>query len=123
LWKIDVARRDLAAFGSHMTRITFIEHDGKAHAIEAVNGRSVMQSAVDNRVPGIIGDCGGYCSCATCHGYIDAAWIDKLSPPAGDEAAMLECAIDRQDASRLTCQIDVTPELDGLVVRLPVSQI
>jgi 2Fe-2S ferredoxin len=106
-----------------MTRITFIQHDGKQHPIEATDGRTVMQSAVDNMVPGIIGDCGGYCSCATCHGYIDAAWGDKLPTPAADEAAMLECAIEPQAASRLTCQIIVTPELDGLIVRLPVSQI
>jgi 2Fe-2S ferredoxin len=106
-----------------MPRITFIEYEGAVHTVEAQTGRSVMQAAVDNMVPGIIGDCGGYCSCATCHGYIDAAWLHKLVPPAADEAAMLECAVEPKAASRLTCQIAVTPELDGLVVRLPVSQL
>jgi len=106
-----------------MTRITFIEHAGTAHTIEASEGQSVMQAAVDNMVPGILADCGGACSCATCHGYVDAPWAKILSPPAADETAMLECAMHRQDNSRLTCQLKVSPELEGLVVKLPLSQV
>ena len=105
-----------------MTRITFIEHNGTAHTVEAADSPSVMQAAVNNMVPGIVADCGGACSCATCHGYIEAPWADKLPPAADDEAAMLDCAMHRQDNSRLTCQLKLTPELDGLVVKLPVSQ-
>lgn len=105
-----------------MTRITFIEHKGTEHTVEASDGQSIMQAAVDNMVPGIVADCGGACSCATCHGYIDTPWSDKVPVPANDEAAMLDCAMHRQDNSRLTCQIKVRAELDGLVVRLPVSQ-
>ena len=106
-----------------MTRITFIEHNGTEHAVEAADGQSVMQAAVENLVPGILADCGGACSCATCHGYIDPTWVNKLPAPADDEAAMLDCALHRQDNSRLTCQIKMRAELDGLVVRLPVSQL
>jgi ferredoxin, 2Fe-2S len=105
-----------------MTRITFIEHDGTSHTVEAGNSPSVMQVAVDNIVPGIAADCGGACSCGTCHAYVDASWADKLPPPAGDEEAMLDGVLHRQGNSRLTCQLKVTAELDGLVVTLPVSQ-
>lgn len=105
-----------------MTRITFIEHNGTPHTVEATDGETVMQAATGNMVPGIIAECGGACSCGTCHGYIDPRWTDKFPPPATDEAGMLECVIDRQDNSRMTCQLKVRPELDGLVVRLPLSQ-
>lgn len=105
-----------------MPKITFIEHNGAQKEVQAEVGQTVMQAAINNIVPGIIGDCGGACSCATCHGYIDAAWIEHVPPASADEAAMLECAMHIQDNSRLTCQITVTPELDGLIIRLPVSQ-
>ncbi|MDM4769214.1 2Fe-2S iron-sulfur cluster-binding protein [Solimonas sp. SE-A11] len=105
-----------------MPKILFIEHSGKEHLVEAEAGKSVMQAAVENLVPGIVGDCGGACSCATCHGYVDAAWGSKVEPRGEAEEMMLEGAMDVQSHSRLTCQIMVKPELDGLVVRLPSSQ-
>jgi ferredoxin, 2Fe-2S len=105
-----------------MTRVIFIEHNGTEHVVEATNGDSVMQTAVSNNVPGIIGDCGGCCSCATCHGYIDPGWLDRLEPKASGESMMLEGVLGAESNSRLTCQIAVQPELDGLTVRLPESQ-
>ena len=106
-----------------MPRIKFIEHDGTEHLVVGDVGRSAMQAATDNRVPGIIADCGGNCACATCHVYVDAAWEAKLTPPSAQERAMIECALHVETNSRLGCQITVTPELDGLVLRLPESQI
>jgi ferredoxin, 2Fe-2S len=106
-----------------MTKIVFIEHAGTKHIVEAQNGKSVMQTAVDNMVPGIVGDCGGCCSCATCHGYVDENWIAKLPSKTDDESMMLEGALAVQENSRLTCQISVQSELDGLVVHLPASQL
>jgi 2Fe-2S ferredoxin len=105
-----------------MTKIKFIEADGKEHEVEAQEGQSVMQAAMDNLVPGIVAECGGFASCATCHGYVDEAFQKKLPPPAPGEAGMLTCAYHVQPNSRLTCQLKVTPALNGLVVRLPVSQ-
>jgi ferredoxin, 2Fe-2S len=103
-------------------RITFIEHNGKEHTVEASPGRSVMHTAVDNMVPGIVAECGGCLSCGTCHGYIDPAWQERLKGPAEDEVGMLEFVKDPQPNSRLVCQIEVSAELDGLVIRLPSSQ-
>lgn len=105
-----------------MPRIIFIEHDGSRKEVQTEVGQSAMQAAVSNMVPGVIADCGGACSCATCHGYIDEPWIDRVPAASDDESAMLECAMHREDNSRLTCQINITPELDGLVIRLPPSQ-
>ena len=106
-----------------MPKVRFILHDGTERVVEGDAGASIMQTAVDNMVPGIIGDCGGNCSCATCHGYVDSAWIGKLKPISESEAAMLDGAIRVQADSRLMCQIKLTAELDGIVVRLPVSQV
>jgi 2Fe-2S ferredoxin len=106
-----------------MSKIVYIEHNGTEHVIEAENGKSVMQTAVDNLVPGIIGDCGGCCTCATCHGYVDPAYLSKLPAKSDDEEMMLEGALHTQPNSRLTCQIQVSGELDGLIIRLPESQI
>lgn len=105
-----------------MAKIVFIEHSGKEHVIEAVAGKSVMESAVENLVPGIIGDCGGACSCATCHCYVDPGWTDKVDPKNETEEMMLDGVMNTETNSRLSCQIKVTSELDGLVVRLPASQ-
>jgi 2Fe-2S ferredoxin len=105
-----------------MAKITFIEADGKEHQVEAQEGQSVMQAALNNLVPGIVAECGGFASCATCHGYVDEAWTTKLPPPDAAEVGMIECAYHVQPNSRLTCQLKVTPALEGLVVRLPVSQ-
>src|SRR5690606_36213785 len=84
-----------------MPKITFIEHDGTSHTVEAETGRSVMQAAVDNLVPGIVADCGGACSCATCHGYIDPAWLARLPEARADERSMLEGLLECQYNSRL----------------------
>jgi 2Fe-2S ferredoxin len=105
-----------------MAKILYIEHDGTEHLVEAEVGKSVMQNAVENLIPGIVGDCGGVCSCATCHGYLDPAWAGRVQPKSESEEVMLDGAIRVEPNSRLTCQITVTPDLDGLVVRLPVSQ-
>lgn len=105
-----------------MPKIVYIEHSGKEHVVDAEVGKSVMQNAVENLIPGIIGDCGGACSCATCHGYLDGAWIGKVKAKEEGEELMLDGAMRVEENSRLTCQIMVTPDLDGLVVRLPVSQ-
>ncbi len=105
-----------------MPRITFIEANGKEHVVEAKAGQSVMQAAMDNLVPGILAECGGYANCATCHVYVAEPWLPKLPTADGTEQAMLDCAYHLQPNSRLSCQLKVTPALDGLVVRLPVSQ-
>ena len=105
-----------------MAKITYIEHNGKEHVVEVDNGLSVMEGAVKNLVPGIDADCGGACACATCHVYVDPAWTDKTGTAEGMETSMLEFAEDVEENSRLSCQIEVSDELDGLVVRMPASQ-
>ena len=105
-----------------MPKILFIEASGKEHLVEAKTGESVMLAATGSMVPGILADCGGSCTCATCHAYIDERWMDAVPPVGSDEAAMLEGAIDVRPNSRLTCQVTVTEELDGAVFRLPASQ-
>ncbi|WP_454752834.1 2Fe-2S iron-sulfur cluster-binding protein [Cupriavidus necator] len=105
-----------------MPNITFIEHNGTSRTVEAELGQSVMQAAMNQLLPGLVADCGGYCSCATCHAYVDDAWISRIPPAGDDEKAMLECVLHIEANSRLTCQITVTPELDGMVLRTPISQ-
>jgi len=105
-----------------MPKITFIEHNGAEHQVDAENGLSVMRAAIDNLVPGIDADCGGECSCATCHVYVDPSWMDKVGQPADREESMLDLNPERESTSRLSCQIPVTDELDGLVVRVPEFQ-
>ncbi len=106
-----------------MAKIIYIEHNGNERVLEAELGASVMQTAVTNSVRGIIGDCGGACSCATCHVYVDPAWANKVGDKSPTEEALLEEVCDVQPNSRLSCQIKVTQELDGLVVRTPVKQV
>lgn len=106
-----------------MAKITYIEFDGEEHVLDVDNGFSVMQGAVANGVRGIIGDCAGNCSCATCHVYVDPAWADKLGEPSEIETELLEEVCDPQENSRLSCQIEVSDELDGLIVRLPEKQV
>jgi 2Fe-2S ferredoxin len=106
-----------------MPKITYIEFSGQQHTVDAEVGQSLMQVATDNMIPGIIADCGGNCSCATCHVYIDTSWQARVTPPEQGERDMLDCALYVQENSRLSCQVNVTPELDGMVVRLPESQI
>jgi 2Fe-2S ferredoxin len=106
-----------------MPKLTFIQADGSSSEIEAVRGSSVMETAIDNDVEGIVAECGGACSCATCHVYVAEEWLAKLTPPDPQEDGMLDCVLDRQPNSRLSCQIRVTDELDGLVVTVPEAQI
>jgi ferredoxin, 2Fe-2S len=105
-----------------MPKITFFEHDGTRHDVEATAGQSLMRAAVDSGVPGIDADCGGECACATCHVYVDPAWFDKTGARSDMEQSMLSFAAVTQDNSRLSCQIVVDDALDGLVVRLPDGQ-
>lgn len=105
-----------------MPKITYVEHDGTAHVIDVASGMSVMEGAVRNGVPGIDADCGGACSCATCHVYIGCEWAERISPASEDEKDMLEFASDVDERSRLACQIMVEDTHDGLVVAMPASQ-
>lgn len=105
-----------------MPKIHYVEHSGKEHVVEVANGLSVMEGAVKNLVPGIDADCGGACACATCHVYVDAAWKDKTGEKSDMEQTMLDFANEVTEESRLSCQIKVSPELDGLIVRMPASQ-
>lgn len=105
-----------------MAKIKYIEHSGTEHEIDVQNGMSVMEGAVKNSIPGIDADCGGACACATCHVYVDEAWMAKVGTAEGMEESMLDFAEDVRPNSRLSCQIEVRDELDGLVVRMPVSQ-
>ena len=105
-----------------MPQIIFISHDGREQEAEVTSGTSVMQAAVDNFVDGIVAECGGACSCATCHCYVDDAWLPKIPPADAIELQMIDCAIDPQSNSRLSCQLVMSDELDGLLVRLPARQ-
>lgn len=103
-------------------KVIFIEHNGTEHLVQGEVGQNLMQVATSLLIPGIVADCGGYCNCATCHAYIAPEWIGRVPEKSRDEADLLECALDTQENSRLTCQVTLTPELDGVVVRLPRSQ-
>jgi 2Fe-2S ferredoxin len=105
-----------------MAKITFIDYAGTAREVEAAVGGSVMEAAIRNTVPGIDAECGGACACATCHVYVDEAWLTAVGTPQPMEADMLDFASDVKSNSRLSCQIRVRPELDGLVVRTPERQ-
>jgi 2Fe-2S ferredoxin len=105
-----------------MAKITYIEHDGTEHVVDVKPGLSVMEGAVKNNIPGIDADCGGACACATCHVYVDEAWREKTGAQSAMEESMLDFAEGVEANSRLSCQIKVSEELDGLVVRMPESQ-
>jgi len=105
-----------------MARITYIEAGGAEHHVDVATGRSVMEGAKRYTVPGIDGDCGGACACATCHVYVDEAWRDKTGSQSAMEESMLDFAENVEASSRLSCQIKVTEELDGLIIRMPESQ-
>jgi 2Fe-2S ferredoxin len=105
-----------------MPKITYIEHNGKSHEIEVANGLTVMEGAVQNNIQGIDADCGGSCACATCHVYVDEKWFDKLSKKEAAEEDMLDVAYEPNKLSRLSCQVIVADELDGLVVKMPSKQ-
>jgi 2Fe-2S ferredoxin len=105
-----------------MPTVTFVGFDGIEQKFEAKSGVSLMQVAVDNGVDAIVAECGGACSCATCHCHIDESWVAKIPEVAEMEEAMLDCVLDRQETSRLSCQVIITDALDGLIVKLPESQ-
>ncbi|MBI1401044.1 2Fe-2S iron-sulfur cluster-binding protein [Hyphomonas sp.] len=105
-----------------MAKITYVAHDGTERTVEAKNGMSVMEVAVNNSIPGIDADCGGACACATCHVYVDEAFLAKTGEQQEMEKSMLDFAENVQANSRLSCQIKVTDELDGLRVTTPESQ-
>ena len=106
-----------------MPKITYISHQGESTQIDWPVGESVMEGAVQNGIGGIIGECGGSCLCATCHVYVDEKFLPLLPPIDDDQDAMLDStASERQPNSRLSCQIKVRAELDGLIVRMPETQ-
>jgi len=105
-----------------LAKIKYIEFDGREHEIEVKNGLSVMEGAVRHNVPGIDADCGGACACATCHVYVDEDFLDVTGRPSAMEESMLDFAENVQPNSRLSCQIRVSDDLDGLIVRLPENQ-
>lgn len=109
--------------GPTMPSLVFIQPDGTRHVVEASPGRTVMEAARDHGVAGIRADCGGDCSCSTCHCYVDPGWASRLPPKKDDEAGLVEFAWEPGENSRLTCQIVVTDALDGLVLRVPAQQI
>ena len=106
-----------------MPKITYIEHNGKSHVVEVPNGLSIMEGAVQNNIPGIDADCGGSCACATCHVYVDEKWFGKLANKENAEEDMLDMAFEPKKNSRLSCQILVSDQLEGLVVNLPEKQV
>ncbi|MFT7685205.1 MAG: 2Fe-2S ferredoxin [Candidatus Azotimanducaceae bacterium] len=105
-----------------MPKITYVEHGGTEHTLDLPNGVSLMEGAINNMVPGIEGDCGGLCACATCHCYITEDWQAKIEAPDELESSMLDFAFDVKDESRLSCQITVSDELNGIIVSLPKQQ-
>lgn len=105
-----------------MPKITFIEHDGTVHVVDAAVGDTLMEAALKGSVSGIVGECGGACTCATCLVHVDPAWVAKTGSRNEEEEAQLDFAFDVQETSRLACQIKVTDDLEGLVVRTPAYQ-
>ncbi len=106
-----------------MPRVTYIGPDGRVDTIDLAVGDSLMDGALDNNIPGIIGQCGGGCTCVTCHCYVDSPWFEQLPPPHPDEAELLPFAECVAENSRLSCQIRMTENLAGITVRLPVRQL
>ena len=105
-----------------MSKVTYIESDGKSHTIDVQNGLTVMEGAIQNNITGIDADCGGSMACATCHVYVKEEWFDKLPKKEDGEEDMLDMAFEPNKFSRLSCQITVTDDLDGLIVKLPSKQ-
>jgi ferredoxin, 2Fe-2S len=106
-----------------MPQVTYINANGGQYDVDVPVGNTVMEGAIDNMIDGIIAECGGSCTCATCHCYVDEAWMDKVGEAGEFEKDLLEMVLEPAPNSRLSCQIEVTPELDGLIVRIPKSQI
>ena len=106
-----------------MAKITYIENNGKSHSVDVAEGLTVMEGAVQNNIPGIDADCGGGMACATCHVYVKDEWFDKINKKSEGEDDMIDQAYEPKKNSRLSCQILVSPEIDGLEVHLPVKQV
>lgn len=105
-----------------MAKVTFVEFSGTEHVIDADDGMSAMEAAINNEIPGIVADCRGACACATCHVFVDPQWLSLTGEVSELEDAMLDLAEDRAENSRLSCQIVVSGVLDGLVLRMPETQ-
>ena len=105
-----------------MAKITFITKDATVHEVDVQNGLTVMEGAVQNDIPGIDADCGGSCACATCHVYVDEKWFNKLTKKEDGEEDMLDMAFEPKQNSRLSCQLVVSDDLDGLIVNIPSKQ-
>lgn len=105
-----------------MPAVIYIQHDGQSKSVDVPVGDSVMDGALDSGISGIIGQCGGGCTCSTCHCYVDETWVSALPEPIADELELLDYALERQRNSRLACQIMVTDALDGLKIRIPIRQ-
>ena len=105
-----------------MVKITFIEFDKTEHKVDADEGMSLMEVALQNGVPGIDADCGGACACATCHVYVDKNWVEKTGEAEQMEQDMLDFAFDVNEQSRLSCQVKITDDLDGIIINLPEKQ-
>ena len=106
-----------------MTKITYIEQNGKEHTVDVQNGLTVMEGAVQNDIPGIDADCGGSMACATCHVYVKDDWYNKLDEKSEGEDDMIDQAYDPKKNSRLSCQITVSDKIEGLIVHLPEKQV
>ena len=105
-----------------MPKVIFVLPDGKRREVDVENGYSVMEAAINNNIDGIVAECGGACACATCHSYIDEAWLDKMPEMDDMEDSMLDAAYDRKDNSRLTCQLEMNDAWDGLVVHVAENE-
>ena len=105
-----------------MSKITYIENSGNEKTVEVSNGLTVMEGAVQNNIPGIDADCGGGMACATCHVYVKEEWFEKLPKKEDGEEDMLDMAFEPKKNSRLSCQLIVSDELDGLIVSTPSKQ-
>jgi len=101
-----------------MAKVIYITTDGARHEVDVESGYSIMEGAINNNIDGIVAECGGACACATCHSYVDEAWLDKIPEMDDMEDSMLDAAFERKDNSRLTCQIEVSDELDGIVIHV-----
>jgi ferredoxin, 2Fe-2S len=105
-----------------MPRITYITHDGQEYSVDGETGQTVMETAIKHDVPGIVAECGGACSCATCHVYVDQAWREATGEPSQMEEDMLDFAFDVRPESRLSCQLRISDAFEGLIVRVPEHQ-
>ena len=101
-----------------MPKVIYITPDQSRHEVELEAGYSIMEGAINNNIAGIVAECGGACACATCHSYVDEAWLDRVPAMDDMEDSMLDAAFERKDNSRLTCQIEMNDELDGIVIHV-----